>query len=227
MEIIRHLSTEELTDFAIESDQQALRSTLEGLPEWARVSTERPEEFWQEQRRVVWSRIASSESSPSTRLVRRSPLLAWSAVTVLVCWLDSCSIAVLSVHPIGLSWTRPRTLARGGARGIQRRTGSAGSSGAPGRGNGPGHRLHIPRFAKRSRLMKTKSSALLAILLFTALMLAQGRPAASSSTTVTTAGPRATFVYRGELGKWWQNSDIAKKLQLSDGQIGTARPDFL
>ena len=67
--------------------------------------------------------------------------------------------------------------------------------------------------------MKIKSSAVLAILLLPLSMLAQGRPAAPSSTTVTTAGTRATFVYRGELGKWWQNSDIAKKLQLSDGQI--------
>jgi len=26
-------------------------------------------------------------------------------------------------------------------------------------------------------------------------------------------------IYRGELGKWWENSEIAKKLQLNDGQI--------
>ena len=77
MEIIRHLSNEELTDLTIASDQRALRPTLEALPEWARASTERPEEFWQEQRSIVWSHIASSESSPSTRLARRSPLLAW------------------------------------------------------------------------------------------------------------------------------------------------------
>jgi Spy/CpxP family protein refolding chaperone len=73
--------------------------------------------------------------------------------------------------------------------------------------------------------MKTKSSGVLAILLFPPLLLAQGRPA-SSSTTVTTGGTRATFVYRGELGKWWQNSDIAKKLQLSDGQISQLDQTF-
>jgi hypothetical protein len=84
MEIIRHLSNEELTDLTIESDQRSLRPTLEALPEWARASTERPEQFWQEQRSNVWSRIASSESSPSARMVRRSPLLAWSVVTALV-----------------------------------------------------------------------------------------------------------------------------------------------
>ena len=33
MEIIRHLSNEELADLAIESDQQALRATLDALPE--------------------------------------------------------------------------------------------------------------------------------------------------------------------------------------------------
>ena len=34
------------------------------------------------------------------------------------------------------------------------------------------------------------------------------------------------MVYHGELGKWWQNSDIAKKLQLSDGQIGQLDQTF-
>ena len=41
MEIIRHLSNEELTDLTIESDQRSLRPTLEALPEWARASAER------------------------------------------------------------------------------------------------------------------------------------------------------------------------------------------
>jgi hypothetical protein len=84
MEIVRHLSNEELTDFTIESDQRSLRATLEALPEWARASTERPEEFWQEQRSMIWSRISCPESTSATRLVRRSPLLAWSAVAALV-----------------------------------------------------------------------------------------------------------------------------------------------
>lgn len=84
MEIIRHLTTEELTDLAIESDQQALRPTLEGLPEWTRVSTERSEEFWQEQRRAIWSRISSPEGNVETRRIRRSPVLAWSALAAMV-----------------------------------------------------------------------------------------------------------------------------------------------
>ena len=73
--------------------------------------------------------------------------------------------------------------------------------------------------------MKISYSGALALLFLPLSMAAQGRPG-PSSTTVTTAGPRATFVYRGELGKWWQNSDIAKKLQLSDGQIGQLDQTF-
>ena len=97
MEIIRHLSNEELTDLTIESDQSSLRPTLEALPEWARASTEQAEEFWQTQRSIVWSRISSSESAAATRLVRRSPLLAWPAAVALVLLagllLDRSSIA--------------------------------------------------------------------------------------------------------------------------------------
>src|SRR5207249_9344797 len=32
-------------------------------------------------------------------------------------------------------------------------------------------------------------------------------------------GAKMTVVFRGELGKWWQNSEMVKKLQLNDGQI--------
>src|SRR5437870_7491539 len=35
-----------------------------------------------------------------------------------------------------------------------------------------------------------------------------------------------TVVFRGELGKWWQNSEIAKKLQLNDGQISQLNQVF-
>ena len=59
MEIIRHLSTDELMDLTIESDRRSLRPTLESLPDWARASTEHSEEFWQKQREPVWSRIST------------------------------------------------------------------------------------------------------------------------------------------------------------------------
>ena len=80
--------------------------------------------------------------------------------------------------------------------------------------------------------MRIRYSAILAILLCPLSILAQSRSVSSSGTVSGTvagvAGPgtRATFVYRGELGKWWQNSDIAKKLQLGDGQIGQLDQTF-
>jgi hypothetical protein len=83
MEIIRHLSHEELIDLVIQSDQQALRPTLEALPEWARTSSERPEEFWQRQRDVIWSRISSVDRHPN-RMVRRPLVLACSVVAVMI-----------------------------------------------------------------------------------------------------------------------------------------------
>jgi Spy/CpxP family protein refolding chaperone len=76
--------------------------------------------------------------------------------------------------------------------------------------------------------MKTRYSAVLAILLFPLFILAQSRSVSTSGTVAGVAGPgtRTTIVYRGELGKWWQNSDIAKKLQLSDGQIAQLDQTF-
>ena len=76
--------------------------------------------------------------------------------------------------------------------------------------------------------MRIRYSAILAILLCPLTMLAQSRSVSSSGTVAGVAGPgtRTTFVYRGELGKWWQNSDIAKKLQLGDGQIGQLDQTF-
>ncbi len=73
--------------------------------------------------------------------------------------------------------------------------------------------------------MKIRYSGVFALLLFPLSTLAQGRPA-SPSTTVVTRGPNATFVYHSELGKWWQNSEIAKKLQLGDGQISQLDQTF-
>ena len=82
MEIIQHLSSEELIDLMIQSDQQALRPTLEALPEWARTSTEQTEEFWQRQRGAIWWRISSCDRHPK-RTVRRL-VLACSVVAAIV-----------------------------------------------------------------------------------------------------------------------------------------------
>ncbi|MGC2184193.1 MAG: hypothetical protein WA637_13005 [Terriglobales bacterium] len=97
MEIIRHLSHDELTDLVIQSDQQALRPTLEALPEWARTSSERTEEFWQRQRDVIWARISSLDRHPQGRMVRRPLVLACSVVAAMVLlaglMLDRASLA--------------------------------------------------------------------------------------------------------------------------------------
>ena len=78
--------------------------------------------------------------------------------------------------------------------------------------------------------MRIRSLGAIALLLPPLCMQAQGRPAASGATTSVTTGPRGGMVYHtefhGELGKWWQNSDIAKKLQLSDDQIGQLDQTF-
>ena len=73
--------------------------------------------------------------------------------------------------------------------------------------------------------MKIRYSGAFVLLLFPLSVLAQTRTAPPSA-GVATAGARTTFVYRGELGKWWQNSDVARKLQLSDGQISQLDQTF-
>src|SRR5207302_5364021 len=86
MEIIRHLSNEELADLIIQSDQQALQQILGCLPGWAQAAAERNDEFWQNQRIATWSRITSAERRPERRL----RILAWAlaAATIAVSgWL--------------------------------------------------------------------------------------------------------------------------------------------
>lgn len=84
MEIIRHLSNDELIDLTLGSDQQALRETIESLPEWARSATEYSEDFWQKQREAVWSRISTPEFRAQERLARWSPTLAGSALAAIL-----------------------------------------------------------------------------------------------------------------------------------------------
>ncbi len=73
--------------------------------------------------------------------------------------------------------------------------------------------------------MKISSSAALLLLLSPLYLHGQDRPTISV-TTSSTPGVRAGVVYHSELGKWWQNSDVAKKLQLSDGQVGQLDQTF-
>jgi Spy/CpxP family protein refolding chaperone len=77
--------------------------------------------------------------------------------------------------------------------------------------------------------MKIRLLAAWALLLSPLCIEAQSRPV-SGSTSSATPGTRGGMVYHteygGELGKWWQNSEIAKKLQLSDDQIGQLDQTF-
>lgn len=98
MEIIRHLANQELIDLAIASDEQSLRPTLEALPGWARASSQRTEEHWEQQRGVIWSRISSPEGRADYSAARwpvlgspvlespvlGSPVLAFSTVAALI-----------------------------------------------------------------------------------------------------------------------------------------------
>jgi len=88
MEIIRHLSKEELADLVIQSDERSLRETFEALPTWGRTAAERNEEFWRNQRSAVWSRISLAEH----RSARRLPILAWALAVATIAasgWLLS------------------------------------------------------------------------------------------------------------------------------------------
>jgi Spy/CpxP family protein refolding chaperone len=64
--------------------------------------------------------------------------------------------------------------------------------------------------------MKTKNPLAAALLLCSPLMAQVTQPGPPAA-GLTTQG-KVKIVYRGEMGKWWQNSDIAKKLQLSPAQ---------
>jgi len=65
--------------------------------------------------------------------------------------------------------------------------------------------------------MKTKFLTVIAVMCLLSLSLRAQVPQAPAPPGMPKKG---TFFYHRELGKWWQNSEMVKKLQLSDGQIG-------
>ena len=69
-------------------------------------------------------------------------------------------------------------------------------------------------------------AALLAAIMLLAPAWAQSPKAATAPVAVTSAR-HVNIMYRGEMGKWWQNSDVAKKLNLSEGQISQLDQTFL
>ena len=88
MEIIRHMSDEQLREMLLESDQQALQPLLEALPEAAREAAAREEHFWSQQREAIWSRIADSEKH-HRRVLGFLALAATAAMIVMGVFLTS------------------------------------------------------------------------------------------------------------------------------------------
>jgi Spy/CpxP family protein refolding chaperone len=70
--------------------------------------------------------------------------------------------------------------------------------------------------------MKTKTAILLAALLSPLVLQAQ----TAAPVPLPGPPPQGTVIYSREMGKWWQNSDVVKKLQLSDGQISQLEQIF-
>src|SRR5579883_2962837 len=72
--------------------------------------------------------------------------------------------------------------------------------------------------------MKTKLAIVAGVLLFTGILQAQDPP--------PPRGPHPDIVQahkvivRHGMGKWWQNPDVASKLQLSDAQVGQLNQVF-
>ncbi|HVO82220.1 MAG TPA: periplasmic heavy metal sensor [Terriglobales bacterium] len=81
--------------------------------------------------------------------------------------------------------------------------------------------------------MKTRF-LLVSVVLISALWAQTPAPQAGPTWTQApeTAAPglpggKTRIIYRREMGKWWQNSETAKKLQLSEGQISQLDEIFL
>src|SRR5439155_15641041 len=92
-------------------------------------------------------------------------------------------------------------------------------------------RLEILQFARRSPVMKIRLLAALVLLLSPCIQAQTGRVVSGSTTGPGVSGGSISvgagkIIYHRELGKWWQSSDIAKKLQLSDGQISQLDQTF-
>ena len=83
MEIIRHLSHRGIDRPGDPERSAGAASATRGSARVGPHSAERPEQFWQEQRGAVWSRIAP-DRHPHDRMVRRPLVLAWSALAAMV-----------------------------------------------------------------------------------------------------------------------------------------------
>ena len=85
MQIIRHVSDDELRNLQLDSDQRYLQAKFSALAAWARTSTDKPDAFWEAQRADIHRRTVESEAS-SVRLIRSAwaPALALLVIATLL-----------------------------------------------------------------------------------------------------------------------------------------------
>ncbi len=67
--------------------------------------------------------------------------------------------------------------------------------------------------------MRIKVGLSLSCLLLSLTALSQGPPEKPSAVIPPGPGTKKVFMVRHEMGKWWKDSEIAKKLQLNESQI--------
>ena len=73
--MLQHWNNDDLTDLSLHSDEQALKELRDAMRAQHQQSSEREEQFWEQQRRAIQKKIGMREN---VRTPRRLPALAWS-----------------------------------------------------------------------------------------------------------------------------------------------------
>lgn len=79
MEMIKHLSDEQLTDMLLEDDERALRGELPAVAQAARAATDFSDSFWNAQHAKIRARISSPAEKRS-----RFGALVWATAAVML-----------------------------------------------------------------------------------------------------------------------------------------------
>lgn len=74
--MLQHLNNDDLTDLSLHSDEQALKELRDAMKAQHQQSSERDEQFWDQQRRAIQKKIEMRREN--VRTPRRLPALAWS-----------------------------------------------------------------------------------------------------------------------------------------------------
>jgi RNA polymerase sigma-70 factor, ECF subfamily len=212
MEIIRRLKRKVPGETFI-ADDQYMAQSLRHLPAFARHASERPAEYWEKQQSAIWSRISSVQMHAS----RFSPRLVWAGITAVM----ALAIALL------FSGSAPEPATQVASQNdsdhqlllaVERAVQIDGPEALEPAHSWPAKLVEIIepiQLIKENRIMKTNFLAVVALCVLSLSLRAQ-----VLQPPVAPGPKKGVVFYHRELGKWWQNSDIVKKLQLSDGQIG-------